>query len=370
MSEPDIASRETVAPTLASVLDLRNNAFAFLRLALALLVVLGHAWEVGGFGRDPLHGIAGVTFGALAVHGFFVVGGFLVAGSFEHSRSTLDFALKRLLRILPGYWVCLLVTVVLFVPIAGALAPDAAASLSDALAYLARNASVRILQPGIGILFSTHPAVGVVNGSLWSLFPELLCYSALGLLGTLGLLRAGRRRVLLGVAVAAAALFGGSGWLLERCAAFPWVSKLWYLLQLAALFAFFTAGACLWSYRAVIPFDVRVRLGAWAGTLVIIATGTYPFLAPVLLPFAIIALAASAPWRACDCFGDFSYGLYLYHYPIQQLFIAGQLRAPSPGLFFVQTVAATLPFAWLSWHGIEQPALRLKRLAPPRPISA
>jgi len=360
----------SAAPTLATALDLRRNAFAFLRLALALLVVAGHAWEVGGFGRDPLHAFAGVTLGALAVHGFFVVGGFLVAGSFEHSRSLRDYVAKRALRILPGYWACLAVTVAGVVPLALALAPAASASLAEALAYAARNAAVRMLQPGIGTLFSTHPAVGVVNGSLWSLFPELLCYAGLGLFGTLGLLRTGRRLILLGLAVSAAVLFACSPWLLDRCAGFPWVSKLWYLLQLAALFAFFTAGACLWAFRTVLPFGPWSRRGAIVTAALMLAVGAYPFAGPLLLPFAVIALAASLPWTTCDRFGDFSYGLYLYHYPVQQLLLAGQVRAPSPWLFFAQTVAATAPLAWLSWHCVEHPAIRLRRPAPALPPPA
>ncbi len=368
MLRPEPPSPRT--PKLATALDLRRNAFAFLRLALALVVIAGHSWEVGGYGRDPLHSLAGVTLGALAVHCFFVVGGFLVAGSFENSRSVWGYFIKRALRILPGFWACLAVTTLVFVPLGLALSPVASASATDTLAYAARNAAVRILQPGIGTLFVDNPAAGVVNGSLWSLFPELLCYTGLGLFGTLGLLRAGRRRVLLGITLGAAVLFATSPWLLARCAGFYWVTKLWYLLQLAALFAFFIAGACLWVFRTALPFGPSIRRGALAAAVLMLAGGAYPFVGPVLLPFAVLALAVSLPWTACDRFGDFSYGLYLYHYPVQQLFIAAHLRPSSPLLFFVQTVAATLPLAWLSWRWVEFPAIRLKRNNPEKPASA
>ena len=55
--------------------------------------------------------------------------------------------------------------------------------------------------------------------------------------------------------------------------------------------------------------------------------------------------------------GDYSYGLYVYAFPIQQLLIWRMGDWASPVLICVLTVALTLPVAALSWHALEKPAL-------------
>ncbi|MGB4757334.1 MAG: acyltransferase, partial [Candidatus Methanoculleus thermohydrogenotrophicum] len=60
--------------------------------------------------------------------------------------------------------------------------------------------------------------------------------------------------------------------------------------------------------------------------------------------------------------GDFSYGMYIYHYPIQQALIqvsGNTLPLPTLcGLSFL----LVLPLAFLSWHTIEKWALAAKNL--------
>ena len=62
--------------TLGSALDERGNALNLIRLVLASAVVVGHATPLGGFSPNVLTEIS-----SIAVNGFFVLSGFLIAGS-------------------------------------------------------------------------------------------------------------------------------------------------------------------------------------------------------------------------------------------------------------------------------------------------
>lgn len=350
--------------TLAAAFDVRRNAIAFLRHAFAIIVIVGHAWEVGGFGPDPLEHHAGVTLGQLGVHAFFVIGGFLVAGSFLNSGSWRTFFVNRALRILPGFWVCLVVTAAALCPLALRLGRPALVGTVEGpvpfFDYVAANFLLRIRQQSIGALFSHHPAAGVVNGSLWSIFPEALCYALLAVVGLLGVLRSPRRPWLVAAFVTAALAFSAHDHLLHALADSPLRPKVWYLLQLAGLGACFTGGALCWVYRSELRFSRRVRWLALAAASAAIALGAYRWFGPLVLPLAVIALATLIPWTTFDRFGDFSYGLYLYHYPIQQLLYGTQTAASGPLLFFAASLIATLPLAAASWFFVERPALRLK----------
>ena len=104
-------------------IDLKNNAFDFMRLALALLVVVSHTQTLGLFGMEPNLRITDfkffydglVTVGGFAVYSFFVISGFLITGSWLNSNNDLVlFAKKRLVRIVPAFWVALVVISLVF----------------------------------------------------------------------------------------------------------------------------------------------------------------------------------------------------------------------------------------------------------------
>ena len=99
-------------PSLGAAFDPRNNSLNALRLVFASMVIVSHAWPLGGFGRDPQ--IGGIAVGRWAVAGFFVISGYLIASS-RGRTPFLTFLWRRFLRIFPGLWVCLLVTVLVFV---------------------------------------------------------------------------------------------------------------------------------------------------------------------------------------------------------------------------------------------------------------
>lgn len=349
--------------TLAERLGSRDNGVTPLRLAFAALVVFGHAYEIGGYGDDPLRRFSGVTCGEVGVNAFFALSGYLVTQSWLRSPRPVTYLRRRALRIFPGFWLCLLATGFGLFPWLWARAHHQ--SWLEALrsapfaSYVGRNALLRIRQPSIGNLFAGQPADGVANGSLWSLLPEFACYLAVAVAGVAGLLRPGRRAVLwLAAAAAFAAHVAGPAILAHLPG--PIAGRAWYLWRVDTQACFFAIGAlgCVYSGR------IGVGAGrALAGAAILVAAaaaGAYAWAAPLALPWVVFQLAALLPGAWLERVGDYSYGVYVYHYPIAQALVFR--RAPTgsgPGLFAL-TLALSLVAAAASWHAVEKPALRLK----------
>jgi peptidoglycan/LPS O-acetylase OafA/YrhL len=98
--------------------------------------------------------------------------------------------------------------------------------------------------------------------------------------------------------------------------------------------------------------------------LLALATGAggYTWAGPLLLPFSVLQLGSLLPGAWLDRLGDYSYGIYVYHFPLQQMLVFFGWDAGSATSFFVLTTALVLPVAAVSWHLVEKPALRLKGL--------
>jgi peptidoglycan/LPS O-acetylase OafA/YrhL len=349
--------------TVADKLSSRDNGVTLLRLGFALLVVFGHAWEVGGYGPDPAQRAAGVTCGEIGVNAFFALSGFLVTQSWLRSRSAQGYFWRRILRIFPGFWVCLLATGFGLFPWLWARQHGVrwqdAFTQAPFLGYVAHNALLWIRQATIGDLFATQPATGMANGALWSLFPEFLCYVGVVAAGLLGCF-ASRRKVLLWLAAAIAfTIHAGGSMALARLSGHA-RDTVWYLWRLDTQATFFVVGALGCVYAG------RLRVGATrmlAGLLLLalaLCLHRYGWFAPLLLPFAVFQAASLIPGAWLDRIGDYSYGIYVYHYPLQQALVflgCGTLGCAS---FFGLTLALVLPVAAASWHWVEKPSLRLK----------
>jgi peptidoglycan/LPS O-acetylase OafA/YrhL len=357
------------APTLGARTAGRANNFDALRFALAALVILSHAYPLleGDDHSEPLFRATGgqLTFGEAAVSGFFILSGFLIAQSWETSRSAADYFRKRAARIYPGF----LLTVLFCALVAG---PRLASSPADYWAAFSppRTAGAALnLDLRLPKLFG-HLPVADVNGSLWSVRFEFLCYLLLALLGVTGALR--RPGVLaaavgLFLAVQAALLYAdlklpGSG-----------LSAVWgYPPFWPRVGACFLAGALFYRCRDRVPLSAGLFLASVAGLVLLAVASSLRGLVlavPLLGGYALLYLAfARTPWLYGFARpGDFSYGLYLYAFPVQQLLAHRSGLALSPVGLFALALPATLALAVVSWYAVERPFLRRSGHGLPRP---
>ena len=327
----------------------RHNNFDLLRLVAALSVIFSHAFLLAENSQDhdPLMLLTGgqAILGLAGVFVFFTISGYLITQSFETTASPLIFLAKRALRIFPGLILCLLVCVFVIGPLITKLPLPEYFSRRETFLFLLRNAVLDVEYNRLpGVEFWPHNMGGIVNGPLWSLPCEALLYLMVFVLGLCRLLTLPVCALLLAIGTAAV-------WL--DTAGDTFGSALWLL-------GFFAAGMC--CYR------LRGAFGAWK-----LVDGRWALLALALLALSIparlflvafplcggyltiyLALNNKLPNLRAARFGDLSYGLYIYGWPLEQcvIYFSGG-TAPWWQVFLI-SVAVAVPTAFLSWHLVEK----------------
>ncbi len=340
----------------------QSNNFDFLRLALAVLVLYSHCYPLGT-GSEELEPIrrftrGQMTGGAVAVDLFFVMSGFLITASAERSRGVGTFFRKRLARIYPAFVVAAVVAWVAVLPLSGGSLPGG--PLHNAGDFLLQT--LRLREFSYRDAFATNPYPGALNGSLWSVQYEFWCYVGVALLLVCGLLR---HRVTLLIAfcasVVVSVLFLQRGWVFGG----KWLGVVLGSPQLwARLLPMYLAGVVFYLWRERIRLHV---LGAVIAVLLLAAACALPFGCAALFPVAgtyLVLFVAFSPQRQLrhfGRFGDFSYGTYLYAFPIAQLLMKAIGRPVGAGVLFCCAAPLTLLAAAGSWYGVERPFLQQKR---------
>lgn len=344
--------------TLGKLSEGRNNNLNLVRVMAALSVLISHSFTLatGDPLLEPLRLWTGTSLGTLAVDVFFLVSGFLVSAS-AANRSLLQYLGARMLRIYPGLLAMLVVTVL---GIGGALSVlELWEFVSHPMTwqYLQHNATlvagVAYVLPG---LFTHNPYPLAVNGPLWTLVVEVRMYLLLGGIYALAALAgAGRERIL--KLVSAVMVVVTLAFLvyvhLYTTRSTDWL-RLYYM---------FAAGAAMYAWRHSIPLRSRMAF-VFAVLLLVVYFATprnFIIACALLLPLLLMwAAYVPAGWiRAYNSAGDYSYGIYIYAFPIQQAIVSLSDNVTPLQLIALAT-AATLPCAVLSWHLVEKPALRWK----------
>jgi peptidoglycan/LPS O-acetylase OafA/YrhL len=333
----------------------RGNNFNALRLFAAMLVLVGHAYVFLGL-PEPLF-LGRLSLGMLGVQIFFAISGYLVSQSWERDPHLIRFFQRRALRIFPGLIVVLLLSVLVLgpalttLPVREYFAHDATwGYFSNAYLYMT------YLLPGV---FEQLRVPYAVNGSLWSLPIEFFLYV---LLAGLGLWH----RPYLFVLAALASALGCLLWALpsqEMLVIYRTDAR-----QIVLVGVFFWVGVLLQRYRCERFFSLT---GFALTTTALVIAARYPqaFTAVSWLAIPYLALSfglASNAWLIrLTRSGDYSYGVYIYAFPVQQ-----SLVYLYPGIsitsYILSATAITLLFAAASWHWIETRALDFKPKTPAR----
>jgi peptidoglycan/LPS O-acetylase OafA/YrhL len=378
-------------PTIGDSFSRRSNSLNFIRLVLATSVIVAHSFVLGGFRSVLQPRAAPGTLGYVAVYAFFGISGYLIAASAVRN-SWGRYLWQRILRIFPAFWVCLVVTAFGFQIIGWfhsnpAMARTCGVSCyidqsNGPFGYIFHNFFLRIDQPTTSNTLHGAPFPGIWNGSLWSLYYEFICYLVLGALAVFGLLRHRATLLFLAltvwVALIVLTVVPGLNGQFNLYNHYPW-------MNFVTLLPIFLAGAVVQRFQHVIPdsawlalictvlFGVTfiVPLGAGAPGFSLTSIG----IAAPLIAYPLVWLGIHLPCQRIGSRNDYSYGVYIYAFPVQQvLALSGAYQWGLPA-YMVLSVLGTVPFAVGSWWLIEKHALRLKKahvpwttiLAPLRP---
>lgn len=342
-----------------------SNNFDFIRLFAAILVIITHSYTLKGSNDvDVLFKLTSgsIQFSHLGVAIFFVISGYLITQSSISSPSWKSYFWKRILRLLPGLFVvlslCVFVLGPIFttLPIKNYFANGETSKFMLSVFIYFKNYSL----PGV---FENNP-VDAVNGSLWTLAYEFTLYVFVMIAGQIGLVK--RRNILLLIWV----LFLGIRIFLgNRYFWFSYASPYTFGLNIKYLFEwsfYFLSGILFFHYRDRKIIDFRIIVCLFL-TYTIFAlwkqTEILNILNYLLIPFLIMYFSF-LPSKVSKLakFGDFSYGIYIYAFPVQQTLIYVNNNRISVVTLILLSVLITLPFAVLSWHFIEKKALKLKHL--------
>jgi peptidoglycan/LPS O-acetylase OafA/YrhL len=346
---------------LSTYTDSRDNNFNLLRFLAAGLVLVAHSYPLTGTEGQPLFG--GFTLGHVAVDIFFITSGFLVTRSLITRENVAAFAWARIVRIFPA-----LIVAVLLCTFGVGLAFTSLSTgefLSDSRVYtfIAKNSTLVLgnIQYDLPGVFMDNPYPDAVNGSLWTLPWEIRMYAILGAIGILSLLIRKQRRtpllylVVFGLATAA---------LLATCINhfFPFLDNESHGDGLR-LMAFFFMGGAHYVLRN------HIKLSHWLAAIIalafaVAALDSFNFFYVIYttwLPYLILYVAyiPGGPLRLFNKLGDYSYGLYIYAFPVQQIVAHVKPDVGVWEMFFTAT-AATLTLSIASWYLLEKPILRKK----------
>lgn len=331
-----------------------DNNLNALRLISAWIVLYSHGHSLAGK-PSPLF-LSWIPLGPLGVFIFFIISGYLVTESWQRDPHAFRFFKRRALRIFPGLAVCIGLTAFVLGPLLTTLPLLEYLSSSLTWRYLWNVALyISYSLPGV---FSLNTYPSAVNGSIWSLPLEFAMYFGVAVWGVL---RGGKYAMLLfAVASALVTYF----WANQTTRATVFFAS--DLRQIFICGTYFWLGAVfyLWNCKKYItPSNLILAM------LLMLAFSPWPqwlqVVAWVFLPLLVLGfgLSYSAPLAWVTKSGDYSYGVYIYAFPVQQTV---SMYFPSQSVLWQVSISTfcVLLLAIPSWHLIESPALKLKPKSP------
>lgn len=369
--------------SIGEALNGHNNALGLIRLVLASLVIVDHAFPLGGFGKDPFWSATQdqASLGSLAVAGFFAISGYLITKS-GMSGDVVQFMWKRTLRIFPAYWALLVFTAFVVAPILWVSAGSSLESFFSGQGngvgvspyyFVTGNWTLNIGTYGIyDLLLETTPygreiQGSALNGSIWTLIYEWQCYLLIGVVVLFGVMTRAKLIVpILTFSYLFAQLALTFGWqpvtgVLPSYLSDPYTSSLGFTFLMGSLIA---------VYSRQIQFDFKMGLFSLAVLLITLRFGGFNTIGVIAGAYFILFLAAWLPKRLhwIGRKNDYSYGIYIYGFLAQQVLAYMLVYKLGFWPFVLISWIVTFVMAWLSWHFIEKRAMSLKDWGPGRGV--
>lgn len=333
----------------------RKNNFDFLRLLFSTVVLISHSFPLTGV-EEPLSIMTGkqIEGGALAVNVFFIISGFLIFNSLKASRSMVNYLWKRVLRLFPALFVVLMITLPILV-----LVHQGSNSIflqKDFYTYLPKNMTLYLFQFRVEGVFEDNIYPKSINGSLWTLAYEFTMYLIVFAFFAI-------RKQKLSLYILLLLFF--ICYTLYNIRPEFFSAQLWNLRlfsdQFYRMAAYFIAGSILSFVDLKRLNKSWIKIGLFAVLVLSVLLGIYKQVSLVLLPLLIMLIGISYS-RVLNYIpqkiGDISYGVYIYAFLVQQTCM--HYFDLGPYALTALALPVTYLLAYLSWHYVEQPALKFK----------
>lgn len=348
-----------------------ENNFDFFRFISACMVLFSHSFILlkSNF-IEPLNVLTNgaLWFGGIGVNIFFLISGFLVTKSYQTSHGILNYLKKRFLRIYPALFVMFFLILFVLGPLVTTLTWHQYFSSPLFFKFFC-NFIMYLHAPTLpGVFVSNTTAYGhIVNGSIWTLSIEIICYLFVMLVGLLSFFK--KRRLLFPLIFFLMLwefVFCRKG-LMELLSILHLVTYVHFrALQDYRLYIFFLIGMLLYLYKDKIVLNKYIALLALIASLLIIKgqnTSLIYYSHYILLPYLVMYAAFNFKFlNHFGKYGDFSYGIYIYAWPIQQVLILYFGKYLNPYTLALSAFFIVMIFAVLSWNLVEKPCLRLKNV--------
>lgn len=344
------------------MLDFKNNNFNLIRLFAATQVALTHTYHHLSISNDITHGIIKLIELFPGVPIFFFISGFLISKSYRNNTRLSEYTQNRVLRIYPALWICFILSI-LSVIIVGYLSINDLINFDFLKWFIAQISFLQFYNPE----FMREYGVGALNGSLWTIAVELQFYILIPLLYSFRLVNNRSLLVLILIFM-----------LLNRTILYFHSDEMIYKLinvSFAPWLYMFLVGVFFQenfdTFKKIFKNNIIIKtfllLCCYLCFVFIVKyfeVGTLGNTISPLLFLPLVMLVFVFAYLPINSFefikrNDLSYGVYIYHMPIVNLFL--YMNYIGSGLYYFTVVLLTYVFALFSWKYIEIPALALKK---------
>jgi len=295
---------------LVETVGQKSENLHLMRFVAAIMVIISHSFLIST-GSDAGEWFVTLThnqltMGGFAVSVFFLCGGYLIAMSVEKNKTAMKYFSARVLRLFPP----LIFSTVLTIFLGGFISEwgqKAYYSSVDTWRYLQNIIFMRVYDlPGV---FVGNPYGTTVNGSLWTLPVEFICYVFCFIAYKFSFFK--KKIYPISIPIVLAGAYG-----------VYWIGYLNPMYrELIRPVLLFYIGMGYWVYREHITLNIRNFLIAVVGCIVLFVFGQGQ--AAMLLCFPYIMMCMWFGMKQCSPklgkWGNYSYGIYLWGFPAQQL---------------------------------------------------
>jgi peptidoglycan/LPS O-acetylase OafA/YrhL len=336
---------------LANLVTNKDNNFNLIRFFAATLVLFSHCYPLSGQnnGVDPLSSLTGSSLGGLAVDIFFVCSGFLITSSYLNRNNIKLFFIARIRRIYPAlitavFFCCFIVGPILTTH--GTV--DYLTDKQTFKFFLENSTLLGGIEYDLPGLFTENPYPNVVNGSLWTLPVEFKMYILIGITLFISLEIEKRKNLIIAKYIIPAIVLYSLSTLAAKELNILNSSQ----SKLTVLF-FAGSSLYLWRDKVVINKWTTFISTSITASLIFIDDSKISYI--MLLPYTVISIAYVTRKGIFNFnkLGDYSYGIYIYSFPIQQIIISTDTPS-SAAHFFTHSLFLSLIIAIISWHLIEK----------------